>query len=55
MCTSFVRTVFFVDLTKVDLKEGAKPMKLDVMGPVDLAGDVSKMFTSAEPFKFLTV
>lgn len=47
-------SVFFVDLTKVDLNEGAKPMKLDVMGPVNLAGDVSTKFTPAEPFEFLS-
>lgn len=46
-------SVFFVDLTTVDLSEGAKPMKLDVMGPVDLAGDVSTKFTPAKPFEFL--
>ena len=47
-------SVFYVDLTKVDLNEGAKTMKLAVMGPVDLAGDVSAKFTPAEPYKFLT-
>jgi len=47
-------SVFWVDLTKVDLKEGAKSMKLDVMGTVNLSGDVSAKFTPAEPFKFLT-
>jgi len=47
-------SVFWVDLTKVDLKEGAKSMKLDVMGTVNLSGDVSAKFTPTEPFKFLT-
>jgi len=46
-------SVFYVDLKKVDLKEGAKSMKLDVMGPVNLAGDVSAKFTAAKPFGFL--
>jgi choloylglycine hydrolase len=47
-------SVFYVDLAKVDLREGASPMKLDVMGPVDLAGDVSTKFTPTEAFRFLT-
>lgn len=47
-------SVFFVDLSKVDLNQGAKPMKLDLMGPVDLAGDVSTKFTPAEPYRFLS-
>jgi penicillin V acylase-like amidase (Ntn superfamily) len=46
-------SVFFVDLSSVDLSEGAESMKLDVMGPVDLAGDVSKKFTPAKPYEFL--
>jgi choloylglycine hydrolase len=46
-------SVFYVDLAKVDLKEGAKTMKLAVMGPVNLGGDVSAKFTPAEPYKFL--
>lgn len=47
-------SVFYVDLAKVDLSEGASPMKLHVMGPVDLAGDVSAAFTPTEAYTFLT-
>jgi len=47
-------SVFYVDLSSVDLSEGAETMKLDVMGPVDLSGDVSKKFTPAKPYEFLT-
>ncbi len=46
-------SVFWVDLAKVDLSEGAKTMRLAVMGPVDLAGDVSAKFTPTEPYAFL--
>ncbi|MBX7435217.1 linear amide C-N hydrolase [Mycobacterium sp. Y57] len=46
-------SVFFVDLAKVDLNEGATPSKLDVLGPVNLAGDVSTNFTPTVPFAFL--
>jgi len=46
-------SVFYVDLSKVDMNEGAKAMKLAVMGPVNLAGDVCTEFTPAAPFKFL--
>ena len=43
----------WVDLTQVDLSEGAQPSKLVVSGPTDLAGDVSAEFTPAEPYAFL--
>jgi len=46
-------SVFWVDLAKVDLSEDAKTMRLAVMGPTDLAGDVTAKFTPTEPYKFL--
>lgn len=46
-------SAFWVDLTKVDLSEEAKPSRLLVSGQVDLAGDVTTQFTPAEPYKFL--
>jgi len=46
-------SVFYVDLAKVDLNAGAKTMRLAVMGPTDLAGDVSTQFTPTEPYTFL--
>jgi len=47
-------SAFWVDLSKVDLSETAKPSSLLVSGPVDLAGDVSSQFTPAKPYKFVS-
>ncbi|MGY4712586.1 linear amide C-N hydrolase [Mycolicibacterium sp. CBM1] len=46
-------SVIWVDLNKVDLSPGAKPMKLELPGSDTLSGDVSARFTPAEPFPFL--
>jgi penicillin V acylase-like amidase (Ntn superfamily) len=46
-------SVIWVDLDKVDLSPGAKPMTLEISGAEILGGDVSTKFTPAEPFKFL--
>lgn len=46
-------SVFWVDFDALNLKPGDKPLKLDLQnGPV-LAGEVSKHFKPAEPFKYL--
>ena len=44
---------FWVTLSKLDLKPGAPVKKLTVAHGEVFAGDVSDLFTKAEPFKFL--
>ena len=46
-------SVFWVDLDKLDLKAGAPALKLDLQGNRILAGEASKEFKPAEPFKWL--
>jgi penicillin V acylase-like amidase (Ntn superfamily) len=46
-------SVIWVDLDKVNLNPGAKPMKLKLGVPGNLGGDVSSKFEPAKPFKFL--
>lgn len=46
-------SVFWVDLAKLDLKPGAPSLKLNLQGNPILAGEVSKAFKPAEPFKWL--
>ncbi len=46
-------SVIWVDLDKVDLSAGAKPMTLKLGVPSNVGGDVSGQFKPAEPFKFL--
>lgn len=46
-------SVIWVDLNKVNLSPGAKPMKLDIRDPNIPGGEVSSLFKPAEPFKFL--
>jgi choloylglycine hydrolase len=46
-------SVFWVDLNKVNLKPGAKAMKLVPSKNKPLAGEVSSEFKEAEPFEFL--
>ena len=45
--------MIWVDLDKLDLKAGAKPMTLKLGVPSNVGGDVSGQFKPAEPFKFL--
>jgi len=52
--SSYSPTVFWVDLDKLQLHEGAKPMKLDLSGYPPIAGEASAKFAPAEPFKFLS-
>ena len=46
-------TVFWVDLDKLNIEPGGKPMKLDLSGSPIFAGEVSGQFQPTEPFKFL--
>jgi choloylglycine hydrolase len=46
--------IFWVDLDKLDLAGGAKPMKLDLAGHPTIAGEASGKFVPTEPFKFLS-
>ena len=46
-------SVFWVDIGKLDLKEGAPSTRLDLSGNRILSGEVSKEFKPAEPFKFM--
>lgn len=52
--SAFSPTIFWVDLDKLKLEAGSKPMKLDLSGKPILAGEVSDKFTPAEPFRFLS-
>jgi len=51
--SSFSPSVFWVDIGKLNLAQGAKPSKLDLSGNPVLAGEVSDKFVTTEPFKFL--
>lgn len=44
--------MFWVDLSKLDLKEGAPSLRLGLSDKRILSGEVSKEFKPAEPFKF---
>lgn len=46
---------FWVDLTKFDLKTGAKTMKLDVKENASMNGLSNANFKAAEPFKFMGI
>lgn len=52
--SAYSPTIFWVDLDKLKLVAGAKPMKLDLSGHPILAGEVSDRFAPAEPFRFLS-
>lgn len=47
-------SIFWVDLAKLDLKDGAAVKKLDLQNGKTLAGEVSAQFEKAEPFVFLS-
>jgi penicillin V acylase-like amidase (Ntn superfamily) len=51
--SSYSPSIFWVDLDKLKLDAGAKPMKLDLKGHPILADEVSDKFAPAEPFKFI--
>ena len=45
--------VFWVDIAKLDLSEGASPMSVKVNGPKELAGEVSGALEPAELFEWM--
>jgi hypothetical protein len=46
--------VFWVDLRKVDFKEGSGARKVPIETGKGLAGEISGKFEPAKPFKWLT-
>ena len=46
-------SVFWVDISKLDLKAGSPALKLDLSNNRILSGETSGEFKPAEPFKFL--
>lgn len=46
-------SVFWVDLPKLDLKPGAPVLQLDLHATPIRAGEVSKEFKPAAPFKWM--
>jgi choloylglycine hydrolase len=46
-------SVSWVDMSKVDLAEGAAPKAIQIERGQVLAGEVSGLFKSSEPFKWL--
>lgn len=46
-------SVFWVDMDKLGLKEGAQPQRLDLSDTSSLAGEVSAIFKPAKPFPWL--
>ncbi|KAF2990532.1 linear amide C-N hydrolase [Methylocystis sp. MJC1] len=51
--SAYSPSIFWVDLDRLKLEPGAKPMKLDLSGKPILSGEVSGKFVEAEAFKFL--
>ncbi|RTL85687.1 MAG: linear amide C-N hydrolase [Hyphomicrobiales bacterium] len=51
--SAYSPSIFWVDLDRLKLDPGAKPMKLDLTGHPILSDDVSDKFAPAEPFKFI--
>jgi penicillin V acylase-like amidase (Ntn superfamily) len=52
--SSYSPNIFWVDLDKMPLAPGSKPMKLDLSDRPIIAGEASAKFAPAEPFKFLS-
>lgn len=52
--SAIMPAVFWVDLNKVDFKEGSGAKKIGIEPEKALAGEVSAKFEPAEPFKWLT-
>ncbi len=46
-------SILWAKLNELDFKEGSGPRKLQLDGNPDIAGDQTKNFKPAEPFKFL--
>lgn len=53
--TVLTPNTFWVDLTKFDLQEGAKTMRLDLGNHVTFSGLSNSNFKEAEPFKFMGI
>ena len=51
--SSLKPAIFWVDLEKVGLEEGADVKVLDIMGPEVLAGEVSAKFQKEEPIVWI--
>ncbi len=51
--SAYSPSIFWVDLDRLKLDVGAKPMKLDLKGHPILSDEVSEKFAPAEPFKFI--
>ncbi len=51
--SAYSPSIFWVDIDKMKLDAGAKPMKLDLKGHPILSDEVSDKFAPAEPFKFI--
>ena len=50
--SAIMPAVFWVDLNKINLKNGAETKKIAIEPETELAGEVSAKFTPAEPFKW---
>jgi len=46
-------SILWVQLDKIDFKDGSGTRKLTVAGKQDIGGDQTTKFEKAEPFKFL--
>lgn len=51
--SSYNPSIFWVDLDKLKLEPGARPLKLDLSGRPIFSGEASDKFVPADPFKFL--
>ena len=52
--SSFNPSIFWIDIAKLNLEVGAKPLKLDLKERPIYAGEVSDKFVATEPFKFIS-
>ena len=52
--SAYSPSIFWVDISKLDLAAGSPPRKLDLKDRQILDGEVSAKFVPAEPFKFLS-
>jgi choloylglycine hydrolase len=52
--SSYNPSIFWVDIAKLNLEVGAKPLKLDLKERPIYAGEVSDKFVAAELFKFIS-
>lgn len=52
--SAYSPSIFWVDISKLNLSPGSKPAKLDLKSKPILSGEVSDKFVASEPFKFLS-